>query len=91
LRTYAHSQFLCDLARFDIAKGGVRPPVQPPTFYARSPVTRKGAGGTKRGLNIFLPPGKMCWTLPNNVKHRLMSGFSSDILTRSAGSLYSVQ
>jgi len=30
---YAHSQFLCSLARFDLAKSA--PPVQPHTFYAR--------------------------------------------------------
>jgi len=32
---YAHSQFLCSLARFDLANHGVRQPVQPHTFYAR--------------------------------------------------------
>jgi len=32
---YAHSQFLCSLARFDLANRGVRQPVQPHTFYAR--------------------------------------------------------
>jgi len=31
---YVHSQFLCSLARFDIANRGVRQPVQPHTFYA---------------------------------------------------------
>ena len=35
LRTYARSQFLCSLARFDIAKGVVHQPDQPHTFYAR--------------------------------------------------------
>jgi len=32
---YAHSQFLCSLARFDLANRGVRQTVQLPTFYAR--------------------------------------------------------
>jgi len=32
---YAYSQFLCSLARFDLANRGVRQPVQPHTFYAR--------------------------------------------------------
>jgi len=32
---YAHSQFLCNLARFDLANQGVRQPVQPHTLYAR--------------------------------------------------------
>jgi len=31
---YVHSQFLCSLARFDIANRGVRQPVQPHTIYA---------------------------------------------------------
>jgi len=29
---YAHSQFLCSLAKFDLANQGVRQPVQPHTF-----------------------------------------------------------
>jgi len=32
---YAHSQFQCSFARFDLANWGVRQPVQPYTFYAR--------------------------------------------------------
>jgi len=32
---YAQYQFLCGLARFDIANHGVRQPVQPHTFYSR--------------------------------------------------------
>jgi len=32
---YAHSQFLCSLARFDLANRGVRQIVQLHTFYAR--------------------------------------------------------
>ena len=32
---YAHSQFLCSLARFYFANRGVRQPVQPHTFCAR--------------------------------------------------------
>jgi len=32
---YAHSQFLCSLARFDPTNWGVRQPVQPHTFHAR--------------------------------------------------------
>jgi len=32
---YAQSQFLCCLARFDLADRGMRQPVQPRTFYAR--------------------------------------------------------
>jgi len=35
---YAYSQFLCSLARFDLANQGVRQSVQPRTFYARLPV-----------------------------------------------------
>jgi len=31
---YAHSQFLCSLARFDLANRGVRQTVQPHTFCA---------------------------------------------------------
>jgi len=31
---YAHSQFLCSLARFDLANGGVRQTAQSHTFYA---------------------------------------------------------
>jgi len=29
---YAHSQFLCSLAKFDLSNQGVRQPVQPHTF-----------------------------------------------------------
>jgi len=31
---YAHSQFLCSLARFDLANRAALQPVQPRTFYA---------------------------------------------------------
>jgi len=32
---YAHSQFLCSLAKFDLANPGVHQPVQPHTFNAQ--------------------------------------------------------
>jgi len=32
---YAHSQFLCSLARFDFSNRGVRQPVNPHLVYAR--------------------------------------------------------
>ena len=32
---YAHSQFSCNLAKFDLANQGVRQPVQPHTFNAQ--------------------------------------------------------
>jgi len=32
---YAHSQFLCSLARFDFSNRGVRQPVHPHLLYAR--------------------------------------------------------
>jgi len=32
---YAHSQFLCRLAKFDLANQSVRQPVQPHTFNAK--------------------------------------------------------
>ena len=32
---YAHSQFLCRLVKFDLAKQGLRQPVQPLTFNAQ--------------------------------------------------------
>jgi len=35
LEYFTHPQFLCSLARFDLAIRGVRQPVQPHTFYAR--------------------------------------------------------
>jgi len=35
LAHYAHSQFLCSLARFDFSNRGVRQPVQLHLFYAR--------------------------------------------------------
>jgi len=38
---YAHSQFLCSLARFDLANRGVRQPLQPHFFYARLLVSDK--------------------------------------------------
>jgi len=35
LRTYAHSQFLCSLARLDLENWVVHQTVQPHTFYGR--------------------------------------------------------
>jgi len=35
LRPFAHSQFMCTLARFDLANRGVLQPVQSHAFYAR--------------------------------------------------------
>jgi len=32
---YAHSQFLCSLVKFDLAKQGLRQPVQPHPFNAQ--------------------------------------------------------
>jgi len=31
-RAYAHSQFLCSLARFDLTNRGMPQPIQPHTF-----------------------------------------------------------
>jgi len=75
---YVHSQFLCSLARFDLANRGVRQPVQPHTFYARLLAFDE----TLAQPDIFAVMNSCVAAL---------SLFSSDSLTQSADSLYSVQ
>jgi len=41
LRIYAHSQFLCSLARFNLANRSVRKSIQPHTFYAQCSYTTR--------------------------------------------------
>jgi len=66
---YAHSQFLCSLARFDLANRGVCEPDQPHTFYARLLVFDKTLAQPRFAVV--------------NRTGAVMSVFYSPILTRS--------
>jgi len=66
---HAHSQFLCGLARFDLANRGVRQPVQPHTFYAR--------------LLVFDETSSQPASVVVNCSDSVMNLFYSSVLTRS--------
>ena len=65
---YAHSQFLCSLAGFDLVNRGVLQPVQPHTFYARLLVFDKTSTQPDFAVvncsdamkNVFCTPVLMC-------------------------------
>jgi len=97
----AHSQFLCSLARFDLANRCVRQPVHPRLLYARLLVFDKtlaqprfSAGNCSDELMSVLysrfnaPPDIFAVT---NCCIVALDVFSSDSLTWSANSVYSVQ
>jgi len=65
---YPHSQFLCSLAKFDLANQGVRQPVQPHTFNAQLPVFDE----TLAQLDFAVV----------NCSDVVMSVFNSPVLTR---------
>jgi len=91
---------LCSLARFDLANRGVRQPVEPHT-YARRLVFDKTLAQphcavvncSDAVMNVFYSPfSKRSQNLAvMNCCVLALSLFSSDILTWSADSLYSVQ
>ena len=99
---YAHSQFLCSLARFDLANWSVRQPVQPHTFYAPLLVFNERSAQLDFAvvncadavISVCLNP---CFNVQTDVFAIMnccvvaLSLFSSDIVTWSADSLYSVQ
>jgi len=66
---YAHFQFLCSLARFNLANRGVRRPVQPHCFCARLLVFDKTLAEPHFAVANF--------------SDELMSVFYSPVLTRS--------
>jgi len=66
---HAHSQFLCGLARFDLANRGVRQPVQPHTFYGP--------------LFVFDKTLAQPHFAVVDCSDALMNGFYSPVLTRS--------
>jgi len=66
---YAHCQFLCSLARFDLANRGARQPVQPHTFCAPLLVFDK---------TVAQPHFAVV-----NCSHAMMSVFYSPVLTRT--------
>jgi len=66
---YAHSQFLCSLARFDLANRGVRRPVRPRAF--RSP------------LLVFDKTSVQPHFAVVNCSDAVMRVFYSPVLTRS--------
>jgi len=98
---YTHSQFLCSLARFDLANRGVRQTVQPHTLYARLLVFDKTLAPphfavvncSAAVMSVLLS----CFNAQTDIFAVMnccvlaLSLFSSDILTWSADSLYSVQ
>jgi len=98
---YAHFRFLCSLARFNLANRGVRQPAQPHTFCAPLLVFDKTsvqahfavANCSDAVMSVLYCP--VC-AQPDifavkNCCVVALSVFSSDILTWSADSLYSVQ
>jgi len=66
---YAHSQFLCSLAKFDLANQGVRQPVQPHTFNTQ--------------LLVFDEALAQPHFAVVNCSDAAMSVFHSPVLTRS--------
>jgi len=64
-----HSQFLCSLARFNLANRGVRQPVQRHTFYAR--------------LLTFDKTSAQPHFAAVNCSEPVMSVFYSPVITRS--------
>jgi len=86
-----HSQFLCSLARFDLANRGVPQPFQPHTFYVRLLVFDKTLAQLHFAV-VNRSDAVMCVSLPcfnaqpdifavMNCCVAALSLFSSDIVT----------
>jgi len=98
---YAHSQFLCSLARFDLANLGVRHPVQPHLFCAPLLIFDKTSAQPDFAVaNCCHSDERVllcCFNaLPDIFAVMIccvvaLCAFSFDILTWSADSLYCVQ
>jgi len=95
------ARLLCSLARFDLANRGARQPVQPHTFYARLLVFDETLAHPHfevvncfdAVMSVFYSPfstRSQNFAVMNSCV-AASSLFSSDILTWSADSLYSVQ
>jgi len=66
---YAHSQFFCSLARFDLGNRGVRQTVQPQTVFAR--------------LLVFDKTLEQPYFAVGNCSNAVMSVLYFSVLTRS--------